>query len=42
VAYSRATVAPAARYMARLARAGAQGLAPGGAGGVEKRAGYRN
>jgi hypothetical protein len=39
VAYSRATVAPAARFMAP--RAGAQGLAPGGAGGVEKRAGYR-
>jgi hypothetical protein len=40
VAYSHAARAPAARFMAP--RAGAQDLAPGGAGGVEKRAGYKN
>jgi hypothetical protein len=40
VAYSNAALAPAARLLAP--RAGAQDLAPGGAGGVEKRAGYRN
>jgi hypothetical protein len=42
VAFSRPTLVPASRSRVPLARAGAQDVAPGGAGGVEKRAGYRN